>query len=351
MKKNPSVSVIIPLYNAEKYIAECLESILIQTFQDFEVIVVDDCSTDNSCAIVENYSSKFNGRLRLYQTEKNSGGAGYVPRNIGLDFSRGEYIFFMDADDVIDKIALEKLFAAAKNFDVEVVYTSSCYTYNAAGTIRLVKDSEGEFLAGEGLADELTLIIDNSEENLQRLLFKGNFRTPWSKFIRRDFLLKNKITFPEITSGGDFLWTIHVFCCAKKFLRLPEAFYVYRVESVGSVTRKKRSPEKQIAYWLKSFILWSEALDALSNELEILKKNPFYCYMATDQHFDVCFKNISEERLQTKSYEVYEILQRELADKGGAIPYFFNVIDAQQKFSITLQERIAELENELKRKD
>ncbi len=346
MKENPAVSVVIPVYNAEKYIAECLESLLAQTFQDFEVIAIDDCSTDNSCAVVENYFPKFNGRLKLFQTEKNSGGAGYVPRNIGLELSRGEYIFFMDADDVIDKIALEKLLAAAKNFDVEVVYTSSCYTYDAAGTIRRVKDSEGEFLA-----DEPLLIIDSPEEILQRLLFKGNLRTPWSKFLRRDFLLKNKITFPEIISGGDFLWTIHVFCCAKKFLRLPEAFYVYRVESFGSVTRKKRSPEKQIAYWLKSFILWSEALDALSKEIEILRKNPFYCYMATDQHFDVCFKNISEERLQTKSYVIYEILQRELADKGGAIPYFFNVIDAQQKFSVALQERIAELENELKRKD
>ena len=91
----PKISVIIPLYNAEKYIGDCLESLLVQTFQDFEVIVVDDCSTDNSVAIVQSYAEKFGGRLKIARTKKNSGGGGYVPRNLGLNLSRGEYIFFL----------------------------------------------------------------------------------------------------------------------------------------------------------------------------------------------------------------------------------------------------------------
>ena len=77
--------------------------------------------------------------------------------------------------------------------------------------------------------------------------------------------------------------------------------------------------------------------------------------MATDQHFSICFNRILEERSQVEPYAVYEILQRELADKGGTyaylIPYLFNVIDAQQKRFISDQKRIAELESELKRKD
>ena len=93
----PAVSVIIPMYNAEKYIGECLESLLLQTFQDFEVIVVDDCSTDNSFSIVESYIPKFDGRLKLTKTEKNSGGGGYVPRNIAANtfsFSTPMILFF-----------------------------------------------------------------------------------------------------------------------------------------------------------------------------------------------------------------------------------------------------------------
>ena len=117
----PAVSVIIPLYNAEKYVGECLDSILAQTFQNFEVIVADDCSTDSSYSVVESYITKFDGRLSLLKMAKNSGG-GAMPRNKGLSMSRGEYIFFMDADDVITKTALEELYTLAKKFDADVVY-------------------------------------------------------------------------------------------------------------------------------------------------------------------------------------------------------------------------------------
>lgn len=107
---SPAISVIIPLYNAEKYLSDCLDSLLDQTFSDFEIIVVDDCSTDNSVAIVESYAPKFNGRLILTATKKNSGNAGYTARNKGFLFSRGEYVFFMDADDMIIETALEELY-------------------------------------------------------------------------------------------------------------------------------------------------------------------------------------------------------------------------------------------------
>ena len=131
--------------------------------------------------------------------------------------------------------------------------------------------------------------------------------------------------------------------------------YFYRSYSANSVTRNNRPPAQQISYWLNAFVLWTEALKKIASEIEILRLNPFYCYMATDQHFSICFNRILEERSQVEPYAVYEILQRELADKGGTyaylIPYLFNVIDAQQKRFISDQKRIAELESELKRKD
>ena len=102
----PAVSVIIPLYNAERYISECLDSVLNQTFDNYEVIVVDDCSTDNSVAIVESYAEKFGGRLILSRMDKNSGSGG-LPRNKGIMLSRGEYIQFLDADDMLTNTALE----------------------------------------------------------------------------------------------------------------------------------------------------------------------------------------------------------------------------------------------------
>ena len=93
---SPAVSIIIPMFNADKYIAECLNSLLAQTLQNLEVIVVDDCSTDSSHALVESYIPKFGGRLKLSRMKKNSGSSA-LPHNKGFALSRGEYIFSMDA--------------------------------------------------------------------------------------------------------------------------------------------------------------------------------------------------------------------------------------------------------------
>ena len=122
----PAISIIIPLYNAEKFISDCLDSLLAQTFKDFEVIIIDDCSTDNSAAIVENYRKKFSGRLTLSRTKKNSGCAG-IPKNMGFNFSRGEYVFFLDADDAITPTAFEELYPVAKNFGADVVACEKYY--------------------------------------------------------------------------------------------------------------------------------------------------------------------------------------------------------------------------------
>ena len=118
--KYPAISVIIPLYNAERYIGETLDSLLAQTFQDFELIVVDDCSTDSSCAVVENYAERFGGRLKLTRTIKNTG-SGTEPRNLGLTLSRGEYVYFMDNDDAVTPTALDELYALAKKFDADAL--------------------------------------------------------------------------------------------------------------------------------------------------------------------------------------------------------------------------------------
>ncbi len=236
----PAISVVIPMYNAEKYIGECLDSLLNQSFQDFEVIVVDDCSTDSSVEIVKNYAEKFGWRLKLSQTKTNSGGGGYVPRNIGLGLSCGEYVYFMDADDFIMKTALEELFTAAKEYDADVVYTGSCYFHRGANDNKLERDREGQILIQKGLADKPTLTIDDPNRNLQRLLMEGNRREPWSKFIQRKFLIENEIVFPKIISGGDFIWL----CCSKRFLRIPNAIYFWRDNSPESITRKKKSTDR-----------------------------------------------------------------------------------------------------------
>ena len=336
------ISVIIPLYNAEKYIADCLDSLLAQTFQDFEVIIVDDCSTDNSVAIVKNYAEKFYGRLRFASTKKNSGGGGYIPRNIGLEISRGEYIYFLDADDFIAETALEILYTAAKRVNADVVYTSAYYNCDSDEKFFLVNDNSTA-------QDKPSLIIDNPNKNLQKLLFENDFRNPWTKFSRRDFLIRNEIKFPKIISGGDFIWTIHVYCCSKRFLRLPIPLYFYRNYSAESVSRKKRTPTEQSFHWMSAFVAWLKALNELAKKIEILRQNPALCCQASNLHFYYCMGRCFEARMQLNTQELYEYLYREFAD-DSTLPFFLSIIDAQQKELSATRRRIDELTATFKNK-
>ena len=169
-KTIPAVSIVIPMYNAEKYIGECLDSILAQTFTDFEVIIVDDCSTDKSCEIVKSYIETHTGtdKLKLVRRKTNSGASG-IPRYDGLLLSRGEYVSFIDSDDIITKTALEELYPIAKKFDADVVHCERYFQFN---------DGEKNFtLKGyqKGtLVKEPTLITEDLTERVKNL-YEKNF--------------------------------------------------------------------------------------------------------------------------------------------------------------------------------
>lgn len=345
-----AISVIIPMYNSEKYIGECLDSLLAQTFQDFEVIVVDDCSTDDSVVIVESYAQKFSGRLKLAKTEVNSGGGGYVPRNIGLSLASGEYVYFLDADDFIVETALEIFHEATTQFNSDVVYTPFYYFYDTGEKFTLTYDIETEHIKQKGIEEKMTITVDDPHKNLQRLLFEGCFRNPWTKFVRRDFLIENEIVFPKIISGGDFLWSIQVFCHAKRLLTLPVALYFYRGDSSESISRKKRSPFEQITHWVSAFIVWLRSLDELANKTEILRQNPAYCVKASRLHFEYCMNSCLEERLYSSSEKTYEILCRKFAD-NSLVPFFLSVIDEYQRELLLKQLHIDDLSEKLKAKE
>ncbi|MCR5834320.1 MAG: glycosyltransferase [Selenomonadaceae bacterium] len=217
---SPAVSVIIPMYNAEKYIADCLDSILRQTFQDFEVIVVDDCSTDSSHDIVKSYGEKFGGRLKLSSMNKNCG-SGSLPRNKGLIISRGEYIYNMDNDDAIIPTALETMYNLAKEYDADVVYCEKFY--GADSQLKNLYLTSRQ--PNKTFVDKPTLEPDSLAERTEKILKQFYWTPPWSKLIRRDLLVENEITLPNIIAD-DTLWTWDLLLSAKRFLRVPNAVYV-----------------------------------------------------------------------------------------------------------------------------
>ena len=253
-RKIPAISVIIPMYNAEKYIGECLESILNQTFQDFEVIVVDDCSTDNSCKIVEDYEKKFNvgehGTLRLVRLETNSGAPG-VPNNTGLALSRGEYISFIEADDAITNTAYEELYPIAKKFDADVVQCEGFY--EIAETSKIDKNNlKPTHYKKTTLVTEPTLITDDLKERVTALVRGDFFLNVWTKLIRRDFIVQNNLKMLSI-NHHDTSYSCLLVCAAKRYVLAPNVINFYRVVE-NSMSHKKENVEKTVKKYCKTFL-------------------------------------------------------------------------------------------------
>lgn len=344
-----AISVIVPLYNAADYVGECLDSLLNQTFQDFEVIVVDDCSTDNSVEIVESYMLKFNGRLKLTKTEKNSGGGGYVPRNIGFKLAVGKYVYFADADDFLLEVALETFYNTAENYNVDVVYTAAHYYLEKPDEVQLLRDGNGKKLAAQNLEDETTLTVDDNAKLLHELIFDRGFTTGWAHFVRRDFLLQNEITFPEILKAGDYIWVINIYCHVKRFLRFTTPLYFYRRYNVNSVSQSKTA--NTFSNWVFSFNDYAKALGELSNKIEILRENPSYSYEASTRYFEWCLNRTNEIRKEMSDRDIYEVLYREFNKTNSSnslmVPFLFSTIDAARKSRESNSRNIKQLKKEI----
>ena len=247
-KINPEISVIIPMYNTEKYIGECLDSILAQTFQDFEVIIVDDCSTDNSCAVVESYIPKFTKeRLKLNRLEKNSGFAG-TPRNTDVRLARGKYIFFVDSDDIITETAFEEMYSVAEKFNADVVSCQKYYITPMNGDVKDKTSLKITFPPNIQLVDEPTPLTDDISKRVDALNARRFTWSLWTKIIRRNFIFENNIEIQDML-GEDAVFTICLLCSNSKFYHVPNVNYIYRRHDNSSWHKDKDVDNTIIQKW------------------------------------------------------------------------------------------------------
>lgn len=225
MKKTPYFSVIVPMYNVQRYIKLCIDSILNQTFKDFEIIIVDDASPDDSYKICHERYGK-NEKVRIIRHEKNQGLGS--SRNTGIKNARGKYIYFVDSDDLIMKDTLEKIYAVAEKTNADVIRTAGHFvTYQddekpiEVSKMKTVWDTYNT----EGLLKD-----DKYYRLMEHYYTPRNFTTAWLCCYKRDFFLKHSIKFESIISE-DELFTIEIYCFAEKYYVMHSAFYVYRRHS------------------------------------------------------------------------------------------------------------------------
>lgn len=208
MKMDYKVSVIIPVYNAEKTIGACLQSLLSQTLQEIELIVINDASTDNSLAILKDYENRFQDRVKVISLTNNHGAGG--ARNYGIEAACGQYIGFVDSDDVVASTMYEKLYQAALQNDYDVV---DCGFYQ-----------EEKDLAIIFTGDELTGELDAQQR--EALIVSGGYI--WSKLYKRTLFEDTELRFREkvILEDADFL--TYVFATIHSIGNVKEILYHYK---------------------------------------------------------------------------------------------------------------------------
>ena len=316
----PEISVVVPLFNAEKFIGECLESLRAQTFRDFEVVVVDDCSTDSSCAIVERYAQKFGGRLKFFGMEKNSGG-GATPRNKGLKFSRGEYVFFVDGDDLLTPTALEELHSAAKNFSADVVHLDR--HFKASSDLSEVQ------IVGETLGTA-TLATNNLAERVHALLDGKIFLMTCSHFVRRDFLLEREIFFPTFAPSEDEVWSQALIFFAERFVRIPNPVYIWR-QTENSVMRKNRTPQETLTFWMTPIVRGTKLLDEYMRRIEFFRRNVQYRCAVLEFFVHTRMAQVFDSSLNLSLPEIFSAIEKEFGEHDVLISWLLTDLITQQK--------------------
>lgn len=212
----PKVSVIIPVYNTEKYLKECLDSVICQTLTDIEIICVNDGSTDSSLEILKEYASKDERIKVLEQKNKGAGAA----RNLGLKYAKGEYLAFLDSDDFYNPDFLEKMYNKANKTLADLVICSvNSYDTVQSTYLNLPWSLDTNFLPEKEIFNY---------RDIPNYIFNISQNWNWNKIFRRDFIGKNKIKFQEIYRTNDLLFTCKALILAKRITTVKEALVNYR---------------------------------------------------------------------------------------------------------------------------
>ena len=255
MDKKNRISVIVPIYNVEKYLDRCINSILNQSFKDIELILVDDGSPDNCPVICDNYEKK-DSRIKVIH--KKNEGLG-LARNSGLQIATGKYVYFVDSDDYLDDNCLQILYETIENEKSDICF----------GGIRMISE-KGEFLGIENSYGNVSFL---NSEILDKVLLEMLGSNPiqkrdslvrmsvWQGLYNRDLIVNNNVVFPSERQfiSEDIIFHLHLLPFAEKITYIANSVYVHVVDNVDSLTHKY-NPDR----FLKDIILYEEEVNIIS---------------------------------------------------------------------------------------
>lgn len=256
------VSVVIPIYNVEDYIRKCIESVLNQTLTDIELICVDDCGTDESVRIVEEYA-KTDNRVRLLFHKRNRGLS--AARNTGLREATGKYVYFLDSDDYLYENALECLYQVAEERRVQIVYFDT-------DVMTLEHDENGCNGYEPPRYTDKDVAMKGTAFFHEAVMNKRWDTCVWRQFYRRDYLMNHMLSFDEGMAHEDWSFSFGAALLADDVYYLPERLHMYlrRKDSITDrVTWNRVVSLIQIYYRMHAMIPRIEMDDELEKAIEI----------------------------------------------------------------------------------
>lgn len=289
----PKISVIIPVFNVEEYLSNCLDSILNQSFKDIEIICVNDGSSDNSLQILNQYAANDS---RVIVVNKDNEGSG-VARNVGLSIAKGEYVFFVDGDDWLEKNIFEPMLEKAVSDKTDILIFGGLSYYGETGK------------CGGYSCDKLPKKYLNrvfSANDVKKDIFKFP-STAWTKLYRREFLTDNYIKFQNIKAGQDQLPFFHSMITAERISVLPLNLYCYRKNRKGAVTAVKKKKN-----FSPIFVFY-----AIEELLETTNKPDDYKAIFVNKYFSKATSWLGkfEPSLKQSYYEEYIKLLQHIQEK------------------------------------
>lgn len=289
---DPCVSIIIPIYNAEKHLHQCIDSLIKQTYREFEIICVDDGSTDHSLSILKEFASKDPRIVILSQTKSSAGCA----RNLGMNIAKGRYLLFLDGDDYFKQDMLESLVNNVNITSPDIVvfdafrYDEKTGAITDAGTINYGMISTNRIYESKNLGDYIF-----------------NFTTPhiWNKLFRKDFIDSNQIKFMDIARTNDLYFAFIALALATKISIIDEKYVYYRSNNPKSLQGTNDYSPTDFYY------------AHMEVKKRLINSNKYQMFERSfvNHLLESCFYNLSSLKTEKAFVEVYSLIRGFVGDE------------------------------------
>lgn len=223
------ISVIIPVYNSEKYLSKCVESVLAQTYLNYEIVLINDGSVDNSAQMCDTYAEQYKN-IRAFH--KSNAGASSA-RNIGIKEATGKYIFFLDSDDWLEPTAFEKMITVAKKENADLVFCEA-----------QAIDDEGKKEYTDNYNYKEQYPTDDSFSTMMKMMERKEFHVViWMLLLDREIFTKNSLLFEEGIMYEDMILSYQLYCLSHRSAHVREKLYNrrYRANSVMTSAKTEKN--------------------------------------------------------------------------------------------------------------